>query len=133
MSAEFDFNAAFRSSIRDLINDRYRQALAEPRGIGDVFADIAEWQERFGPPVYRYRASRRVPRGRVFRQWDTRGRLHVWANTDTAREVVEQLVRERAEKRAKRQNRLFPDIAEDFIDGIWAPAFHIEDDESGAA
>lgn len=32
------------------------------------------------PPVAGILASHRVPYGRIFRQWDTKGRLWVWAN-----------------------------------------------------
>lgn len=44
---------------------------------------LMAWQAKIdaAPPVpTRMRASHRVPYGRVFRQWNTRGELEVWVN-----------------------------------------------------
>lgn len=46
-------------------------------------AALGEWSDRIAelpPRPWCIRASHAVPYGRVFRQWDTRGRLIVWAN-----------------------------------------------------
>jgi hypothetical protein len=46
----------------------------------DAIRMAYELVESFPPRPWVVRASHSVPYGRVYRQWDTRGRLIVWAN-----------------------------------------------------
>jgi hypothetical protein len=48
-----------------------------------LIASLREWSEmvaKLPPRPWCIKASHAVPFGRVYRQWDTRGRLIVWAN-----------------------------------------------------
>lgn len=45
--------------------------------------EMRRWQKIIDaapPPIHRIMASHAVPYGRAFKQWDTNGRLLVWAN-----------------------------------------------------
>lgn len=62
----------------------------------DMLKDLQEWQRRFyaAPPVAdRIIANYDVPPGKVFRYWDTRGRLWAYVN----RGAIEMLPRQKVD------------------------------------
>lgn len=59
----------------------------------NLLADLQEWTAKINampPAPSGIRAHHSVPYGRLFRQWDTKGRLWVWANAGMIQDLPRQ-------------------------------------------